>query len=331
MADLRQVKEYLNSKNEMISNIDEIWERFQIPIDDYKTRWQVLEIIAQKQNIYLMKKAKDVSHHEESARIIAEKLKSQTPGFVDAPYCEIAVPRVKSPAISDENVQMYLDLIKGGISLEDIIKDISSRKDASDIIAKILLNYIEEIKIYNELLKEGLSEEIKTEIDRIKELVNRIKLLSSIQAIEDAEEENTFLANYKVIFFRTAVGNNDFLSDLEKLDESDYNNFIILFKSILDGNMVSYRKLVKFKGMKEVRYSNCRIAFIFEGSYCVILSAFVKKSDIVMSTYNTILKRISRFHLVKKQLISEYEEEAIRQESLEILNFLEDNKRMCKK
>ena len=55
MADLRQVKEYLNSKNEMISNIDEIWERFQIPIDDYKTRWQVLEIIAQKQNIYLMK------------------------------------------------------------------------------------------------------------------------------------------------------------------------------------------------------------------------------------------------------------------------------------
>jgi len=281
--------------------------------------------------LLLLKKKYLVQQQKKETLIIDQKLKSG-PDTVNNQSPEITVLPSKQNNIgfNSESVQMYVDFINEGYNIAEIIEEISNRSNAKEIIASILLVYIEELKTWRLIQKESndsCSLDAKREIERIKEIISNVKIYSSIQETEAAEEDDYQGPNYNVTFYRSPSGNNGFFSDIQNIDRNSYKIILTLFQSILSGQLISYKKVIgsgALRGMKEVKMNNCRIAFLIENGYCIILSVFVKKANVDMVIYNNIAQRISLVNKNKKNIIEQYNEEEINAEIAEILSYLDN-------
>lgn len=332
MVDIKKIKEYINSKSEMI-NIEEVFSMFQVPEED-KIRWQILEMVVNHQNIILMRKANEVNQMKQVDAIITKKIKENGDFQACIVSCPIPKPIMKTESIANESIQMYIDLINEGIKISEIVEDISNNSNSQEIIAGILLVYLGELKIYRELLKneeENNKEDITYEIKRIISIVNEIKECSAMKEIDSDEEEIITKTNYQIAFYRSPSGKNSLFSDLQSLDESSYDCFQTLLESLLAGKLMSYKKFhndINLRGLKEVKLNKCRIAFMIENGYLILFGAFVKKADVDYVVYNNIAKRIALFKHNSEKMLKDYDETKTIEELNSIIEYLKENKRV---
>lgn len=339
MVDIKKVEKYIETKNGNFIKAEEVFAMFQIPKYDFKTRWQVLQIIIKRHNILLMRKSNDVYQMEQAQAIIDSKIKrsaKEEPSGESKPPV-ISKP-INKPLVIDDSAQMYVDLISEGIEIPAIIEDISTRANAQERIAGILLVYCKELKDYSELLKsaeEGFNVDILKEMKKITKWINEIKNCASAKEIDvdvnaDADETIT-KANYKIAFYLSLFKTNAFYSDLQGLDESSYDSFQTLLEALITGKMISFKSFHNqgnLRGLKEVRLDNCRIAFLIENGCLILLSAFVKKADVDDVVYNNIALRMALYNRTKSEMLSDYDEAKTQEELAKIVNYLKENKRV---
>ncbi len=331
MFDIKKMKKYIESKEELVTDIDELFSMLQIPENDFNTKWQILETITNHNNLILLKKSHLAQQLAKDAEKIEQKIINNQVSTEPIIIGQISAKSQSKSKYNNDLVQMYINFINEGYNISEIIEEISGRSNAKEIIAGILLVCLEELKTWHTIAKDNeysCSLEAKYEIDRLKEIINSIKTYKSVQEVEGVEEEYKG-PNYKVTFYRSPSGNNSFFSDIKSIDENSYKTISILFQSIISGKLLSFRQMMNhelLRGMKEVRMSDCRIAFLMDNGYCIILSAFVKKRFIDTVIYNNIAQRIAIFNRNKQEVFDQYDEEKIGAEIGEIFQYLEDYK-----
>jgi len=316
MTDIKLIKEYIKLISEFIDDIETIFSTFSVVEEDIISRIRILELVTEHNRIILMKKKDEQSRINEIDRSIATKVSCVGQRISDCKANPIHIEKTKPILSENDHVQIYMDLINEGLDIEEIMEDIFKKKERDQIISQILLRCYGELKIYNDFRKEGYSIEVQNEIDNIKKLIELINLIRDIKIYEDEDKDDDkndekqpiSMASYKVIFYKTALGHADFVSDIKSIAPEYYENFDGLLNSIMNGQPIYWRKLTNhgtLRGINEVKLAQCRIAYIFYDNHCIILQAFVKKMDIDMSIYRTLAMRLARFNRIKDDLIND--------------------------
>ena len=323
MAEIKKIKEYINKSVEFIGDYEEIFNMFSISGDDFENKRMILETIVEHNRIILLRKKEELKRTIITDQIIASKT-TQVPNKVE--NTKTFVPIKPTCIKENDSVQLYLNLLEEGISIDDIIDDILEREDKDEILVQLLLRKFSELKFYNDMLKEEeYKDEAQREKKKIIELIETIKFLSSAKE-ETVEETAPFVSNYKPIFLKTPQGNIDFYSDIKSISPEFYEDIKESFISIIRGKPINQKKFISMAAL-ESRSGFCRVVFTFVKEYCFITQVFIKKQNSEEASYRTLQKRIKRIKSFSDALISEYDEESFKKEAGEIIEYLDNNLR----
>ena len=218
----------------------------------------------------------------------------------------------------DKKVAKYLskfnatdvDSLVGNV--DDILPK-PSDYDYKNIILALIAEMYKQINEFTFFLEqEDLSEDDFDEINsEIEELQDRIIFLNNLIK-EKKEIPVEQRKNNHLIFISTEAGNIIALNEIEKIDPSFYDRFLVLFEQIKSGYWEVVGDHKRFdsnsvvKSFSEVREFQVRVVFKRLSSDCfAIVTAFTKKDYNDKGYQNSLKTKVAHYYRVEKALLEQ--------------------------
>lgn len=176
-----------------------------------------------------------------------------------------------------------------------------------ELMDYILASLLEEEMEFRKLLYDS-SIPLESDIDilnYVNEIHEKFEMIKNYRDYKKTTYIEEATSNH-LIFLTTAYGNVCAISDLKDIDESNYENLLKLFNSIIDGTFKNVKSFTLFKSgnmISEVKGFQQRICFDkLDTDVYIITSIFTKKTDNGLSYRNNLINRDSLYRSMESKI-----------------------------
>ena len=207
--------------------------------------------------------------------------------------------------ITNIDVSNYISKIKKIDNLDELISILPDEKieNSKDIINIIILKLVEDVvdikkMLYQERNKIDISTKEYFE-NEIEKLQLKIKYIRNITNSKDCEINEEKEETNDLVFLTTNRGNPCVYQDLKDIPSEQYDTFVVLLDSIINGkftNLRTFNNNDSLRDLREVKYGQSRIIFRQLASNCyAIIYMFIKKVDKDAYYHSSIANRNDLF------------------------------------
>lgn len=317
---MKNIRDYLDHNLDDIFDYNTLSKMFNFEELNVSKK-EILYLIYDHNKIAISRKNELLKRKSESLKKISESIGEEK--FSKEEKENNVNSELKTTINFSSFAKTYGDLVVSNDNLDDIFEMIKSEVNYSSMLPSLLLYLCGELVALKEL-DEKEAEVLSNKIATLKDMISIDKAMS-----EDNEKENI---NVQAIsLYRSLSGNIAIYSDLKSIDSAFYDQFKALLESIQSGKYLNYKAFSSnstLKGVKEVKLGQCRVAFVVSDGICYILNCFVKKSNSDFICYTELIARNKLFRKFKNYITSMSNSEIDKYELNNILEYLEENKRM---
>lgn len=216
----------------------------------------------------------------------------------------------------DEEVSFYLEsyrFLDDDFTREDLISILPSHKSSHylEILMRLQAESLREIKSISEIIYQEASlspEELASYQEFIELEKKKIQTLQELLK-EPVDETTSSEEKFnRIVLVPTLSGNIRVLDELKHIPVEYYDDFKVLFQSIVDGTFVGVKKFTNnpiLSKIFEVKGFKVRVIFarLSNDTYAII-SAFIKKTDTDKYYTDSLSRKVSDYKKIEASLKS---------------------------